>query len=256
MIKRIGIIAAMPEEIALLDQEMLNKASVEIARRTFHTGNLFGIDSIAVVARIGKVAAAVTATTLIERWQVDAIIFVGCAGAIASQLTVGDIVVAEQLIQHDLDASPLWPKFTAPLLEMDAFPTHPQLKQLALQSSHQFLQTDFLTIDPKIRTQFNITTPRIYTGLIGSGDQFIHSAAKRRQLQQELPELLCVEMEGAAIAQVCYEYRAPFIVIRTISDQADGSADIDFSQFNAQVACHYSRGIIYHLFSSNLNNLT
>jgi adenosylhomocysteine nucleosidase len=241
---------AMPEEIALLDQQMLNKSAVEIARRTFHTGNLFGVDCVAVIARVGKVAAAITATLLIERWQVDAIIFVGCAGAIDSKLNVGDIVVAEQLIQHDLDGSPLWPKYTAPLLEMAAFATDPTLRRHAVQAASRFLETDFLAIDAAVRHQFGISQPQLFTGLIASGDQFIHSPNKREQLQKDLPGLLCVEMEGGAIAQVCYEHGVPFTVIRTISDNANGSAHIDFNAFNSAVVCHYSRGIIYHLLSA------
>lgn len=241
---------AMPEEIALLDQQMLNRSTVEIAQRTFHVGNLFGVDSVAVVARVGKVAAAVTATLLIERWQVDAIIFVGCAGAIDPKLNVGDIVIAEQLIQHDLDASPLWPKYTAPLLDMDAFATDPLLSQQAMQSASRFLATDFLAIDASVRSQFGIFQPQLFSGLVASGDQFIHCPQKRTQLQQDLPGLLCVEMEGGAIAQVCYEHGVPFIVIRTISDNANGNAHIDFSAFNSAVVCHYSRGIIYHLLSA------
>lgn len=250
---RIGIIGAMPEEIGLLNQEMINLQSSETAKRHFHTGTLFGVDSVVVVARVGKVAAAITATLLIERWQVDAIVFVGCAGAIDPNLKVGDIVVADRLLQHDLDPSPLWPKYTVPLLDIHEFSTDPVLRQTAEQSASHFLKTDLLNLDPIIRQKFGIIQPQVRTGAIASGDEFIHSAIKREQLRQDIPGLLCVEMEGAAIAQVCYEHNVPFVVIRTISDNANGSADIDFVAFNAEVVCHYSLGIIRHLFSKQSN---
>ncbi len=249
MIKRIGIIGAMPEEIALLGSEMLNPQSSQIAQRTFHTGILFGIDSVLVVARVGKVAAAITATSLIQRWQVDAIVQVGCAGAIDPSLNVGDIVVAKQLLQHDLDGSPLWPKYAVPLLDITEFPADAQLRDRTIQAGNQFLKTDFLQIPASIRQKFNISRPQLLTGTIASGDEFINDPIKCKQLRENIPGLLCVEMEGAAIAQVCFEHGVPFTVVRIISDNANANAHIDFSAFNAEVACHYSRGIIQHLFS-------
>jgi len=247
MAQRIGIIGAMPEEVALLDIEMHDLQSTTIARRLFHTGKLFGIDSVVVIARVGKVAAALTAALLIERWRVDAIVFVGSAGAIDPRLNVGDIVVADRLLHHDLDPTPIWPRYTVPLLDVKEFPTDQRLRQSAMQSASDFIKTDFLNITPSIRQKFGIVKPQVYTGLIASGDEFVKDPAK---LQTNIPELLCVEMEGAAIAQVCYEHDLPFVVIRTISDMANSQAHIDFAAFNAQVVCRYSRGIIYQLFST------
>jgi adenosylhomocysteine nucleosidase len=251
---RIGVIGAMPEEIALLDKHIKNMVITEIAQRYFHQGQLFGIDSVIVTARVGKVAAAITATLLIEHFKVDAIILIGCAGGIDTRLNIGDVVIGANLIHHDLDGSPLWPKYSVPLLDISLFPADPTLSANTFQAAEQFFQTRFNHFDPLIRQRFFIEKPKVVQGLIASGDQFINSLEKAQRLKEELPELLCVEMEGAAIGQVCYENKKPFSVIRVISDNANSDAHVDFQAFNTEIACHYSLGIVQNLFDSLKEN--
>src|SRR6185295_19470876 len=99
---------------------------------------------------------------------------------------------------------------------------------------------------------FSITTPRVTAGLIASGDQFINDAQILAAIGRALPGLMCVEMEGAAVAQVCHSFGVPLGVVRVISDQADHKAGIDFAKFIAAVASHYSRGIIRQMFTASV----
>ncbi|MDR1738434.1 MAG: 5'-methylthioadenosine/adenosylhomocysteine nucleosidase, partial [Candidatus Symbiothrix sp.] len=192
------------------------------------------------------VAAAATAATLILRFNVSEIIFTGVAGAISPALNVGDIVVAKRLIQHDLDGRPLTKEFEIPLLGVQYLETHPETLLRAVNAIQSLLDSSRLTeaIGDKELQKFCIVKPKLVVGDIASGDKFFADSAEKDQLLQKLPDVQCVEMEGAAVAQVCYEYDVPFTVIRTISDTADESSHIDFQAFIEKVANLYSREIV------------
>lgn len=244
--KPLGIIAALHEEIALLLEQMDEGVQQHsIGQRNYYQGQLFGRPCVVVLARIGKVAAAVTTVTLIREFDVGEIIFAGVAGSLSSKVKVGDIVVASQLLQHDFDASPIFPRYEIPLLGVSRMVTNKHLSDSLFESAQSYLKNGFKqNINGAVQDQFGLHAPSVHMGTIVSGDQFIGNHASVQELRTALPDALCVEMEGAAVAQVCYEYNVPFAVFRTISDSADDAASVDFSAFLHNVAMFYSIGVI------------
>ena len=230
---------AMPQEIALLLPDLEDRTNVSIARREYHSGKLFGHDAIVVFSRWGKVAAALTATTLINQFNVEFLIFTGVAGAADPLLNVGDIVIADTLIQHDFDASAMniFKKFEIPLLGVSYFDVEEKLVAATILAATRYVATH----------SKETTIPKIIRGTIASGDQFIANPKQIERLISKISNLKCVEMEGAAMAQVAYEHSIPFVVVRAISDKADHSAPVDFVRFITDTASHYSHGIVTNL---------
>jgi adenosylhomocysteine nucleosidase len=242
---RLGIISALAEEQHGLVEAMESPYKLIHAKREYWLGKLWKIDAVCVLSRIGKVAAAMTAATLVEKFGVTHIIFTGVAGAGEKSINVGDIVVAESLVQHDMDASPLFPRFEVPLTGQTHFPADRQLSG-ALASAAQWFLDNGLTseIDETERLAFKLSGPRIHRGLVASGDQFINDKAHLDHLNEVLPGVLAVEMEGAAVAQACHELGVPFAVIRAISDNANEYAATDFMRFVKSVAAQYAFHIV------------
>lgn len=242
----LGIMAALHDEIAVLLQEMDDGVVTHrIGQRDYHEGRLYGQPCVVVLARIGKVAAAATAVTLIREFNVQNIVFAGVAGGVTSDVRVGDIVVATHLLQHDIDASPIFPRYEVPLLQQSRFAACGELSQRLASSAQAYLDDDFSgQVSFVARQEFNLVAPTVHIGTIISGDQFVNDSKKVRALADALPDALCVEMEGAAVAQICFEYDIPFAVFRTISDSADHTASTDFSAFLGQVARYYSAGVL------------
>ncbi|WP_348693392.1 5'-methylthioadenosine/adenosylhomocysteine nucleosidase [Duganella fentianensis] len=221
---RLGIISALAEEQHGLIEAMESPTRRFYGMREYTAGKLWEIDAVCVLSRIGKVAAAMTAAILVEKFEVTHIIFTGVAGSGDKNVHVGDIVVAEELIQHDFDASPLFPRYEIPLTGLTRF------------ASDRALTDKLATVAAK--------TGRVHRGLIASGDQFIGKRQQIEALKGALPDILAVEMEGAAVAQVCFELGIPFAVIRTISDNANDDAAVDFMRFVKTVASRYAYDII------------
>lgn len=245
---KLGLISAMAQEQAGLIDSMQDPRTVNRGMRDYVVGKLWDTDCVCVLSRLGKVAAAATAATLIERFDVTHILFTGVAGAADQRVRVGDIVIAERLVQHDMDASPLFPRFEIPLIGLSHFASDAVLTDKVARAVNAFIDRDFrLTIGSADQHQFNMHNPRVYRGLIASGDEFIDSRVKLAELKQALPDLLAVEMEGAAVAQVCFEFGVPFTVIRTISDGANEDAPVDFMQFIDRIAARYAFGIAKRL---------
>lgn len=241
----IGIMAAVQGEIAALLEKMETVTVTRIGMRDYHQGVLHGRPCVVVLARMGKVAAAATAVTLIREFGVQSVLFAGLAGGIAGNARIGDVVVGTMLLQHDLDASPLFPRHEIPLLALSHIETDPELSGLLSQAAQDYLAFDWeQEIPVTTRQAFRLSVPQVHQGLIASGDQFVSSATAAQALRERLPEVLCVEMEGAAVAQICHEYSTPFAIIRTVSDRADDDASHDFNSFLLQVASHYSAGIL------------
>lgn len=243
----IGIMSAMREEIQCLLGEVRDVEVREAGMRTYHKGTLWGTPVVLVFSRWGKVAAATTATFLIEHFGVSRMIFTGVAGGIDESLHVGDVVVAGQLVQHDMNASPLFPRHEIPLLGMVRFPTDSSLRVASLEATRTFLAHDLRS---ELTAEFHIHRPTVVEGVVASGDRFFASREDRSALQEALPGVACVEMEGAAVAQVCHEYGVPAVVIRTISDAADEGAPADFPKFVREIASAYSHGILKRLLPS------
>ncbi|MGJ9418570.1 5'-methylthioadenosine/adenosylhomocysteine nucleosidase [Massilia sp. CMS3.1] len=242
---RLGIISALSEEQQGLVEAMQSPYKLIHGQRTYWVGQLWEIDAVCVLSRIGKVAAAVTTTTLVEKFGVTHILFTGVAGSGDRSIKVGDIVVAESLVQHDMDASPLFPRFEVPLTGMTHFPADHHLGTRLLDAAYAFLENDFSdAIDPLEKAAFGLRQPRIHRGLIASGDQFVNDREHINGLNAALPGLVAVEMEGAAVAQVCHELNVPCAVIRTISDNANENAATDFLRFVKSVAAQYAFHIV------------
>jgi len=239
---KLGIISAMPEEVNSLIKELQNVSITKKGMRNYYSGTYKNTEMVVVFSRWGKVAAAVTTTQLLNDFDVDEIIFTGVAGSLDSSLNVGDIVIGTELYQHDMDTRPLFNQFEIPLLNKTAFTAK---NNTALEKAAVTFVTNKESHIAKIAlSDFSIDTITIKKGIILSGDQFIASKEKTNALKKTIPNALCVEMEGAAVAQVCYEYDIPFSIIRIISDKANDTAPIDFPKFTKSVACKYAKGIL------------
>jgi adenosylhomocysteine nucleosidase len=246
---RFGIISALHEEQAGLVELLQNPEKTSVGMRDYVAGKFFGQDCVFALSRIGKVAAAATVATLIERFGVTHVLFTGVAGAGDKSVNVGDIVIADALVQYDMDASPLFPRFEVPLLGLTRFPSDKHLTDRLASAAGAFLADDLAgTIDEADRTAFALSKPRIHRGLIASGDEFIDHALRLDRLKFDFSDLLAVEMEGAAVGQVCFEFGVPFAVIRTISDNANEDSAVDFMRFIERVASRYAFGIVRRFF--------
>lgn len=193
---------------------------------------------------IGKVAAASTATLMLHSFQARALVFTGVAGGLRHGVNVGDVVVARQLLQHDLDVSPLFPRFVVPSSDRSHFDVDTGLANALAEAAQRCLDGADALLGAATRHLFNIEHASLHCGLIVSGDRFVSSAAHSHELRELLPEALAVEMEGAAVAQVCADAGVPFAVLRCISDRADDSAHVDFSAFIDAVASTYTAAIV------------
>lgn len=239
-----ALVSALHEELAAVLALMPDEQQQIVGGRTFWRGHLHGHDVVAVLSGIGKVAAATTATALIERFGVQRIVFTGVAGGLGDGVNVGDVVVAQRFLQHDMDASPIFPRFEAPGYGRSTFEADALLTAQLAQASEQVLHTLPSPLGVDVLNAFGLRTPRCHQGLLISGDRFVSTNAECRTLRDVLPEALAVEMEGAAFAQVCHDYGVPLAVVRTISDRADDAAHVDFPRFLREVASRYSGAII------------
>lgn len=230
----IGIIGAMPEELAAVVAAVDAEEIVELGGRRYHRGRYRGEPVTCVVSRIGKVAAAATAAILIERFSPRAIVMTGLAGALDDRLAIGDVVIADRVIQHDLDARPLFPRHEVPLLGVAEIAADPVLSDRLARAAETIEAPAWLALE----------RPRVWRGLVASGDQFFASAEATAALHALLPDALAVEMEGAAVAQVCYEHGVPFAIARVISDTASHQAAVDFARFLREACGPYARVLV------------
>lgn len=245
----LAILTAMPDEARALT-DALDAADpgtpgtgvagrprrIEHGGRVYRFGELWGLPVVVAVARCGKVAAAVTTTELIARFEAAAVVCTGVAGGLGEGVAIGDVVVADVLVQHDLDPRPLWPRHVVPLLETGEFPADAGLANRLEAGARAYAACG--------------AGGAVHRGLIASGDQFVHGPVMGRGVREALPQALCVEMEGAAVAQVCYEYSVPCAVVRTISDRADDDAPADFGVSLGAFAASHTFGILSRAFGS------
>lgn len=211
----LGLICAMEVEAARLKGAMSHNVAERISGIEYVRGSLYGQDVAVAVCGVGKVFAAICAQTMILRYQPEAIINTGVAGSLSGKLSIGDIVVADKVVQHDMDTSPLGdPPGGISGINMVYLPCSEHIVRSMQQS---------------IRETVGL---RCKTGVIASGDQFICDAEKKRHINQTFGAIAC-EMEGAAIGQVCYVNHVDFCVLRAISDSADETSHMDFTEFVA-----------------------
>lgn len=223
----VGILSALAEEQQGLRQLLVQPEQFSRAGRTFWRGGYGPHQVVLGLSRIGKVAAATTATAMIEGFGLSHMIFTGVAGGLGNSVRVGDVVVADECLQHDMDASPLFARYEVPLYGTSRFACDPALSAWLAQAARQAPAPGFPAC-------------QVHQGLIASGDRFVSDTAEAAALRQGLAEaghpVLAVEMEGAAVAQVCFDYGLPLGLVRTISDRADDAAPVDFPRFIAEFA--------------------
>lgn len=210
----IGIIGAMEEEVAALKKMMTDVEIREIASMEFAQGKLANKTVVVVRCGIGKVNAAICTQILALHYKVDAVINTGVAGSLRNDIDIADIVLSKDTLQHDVDATGFgYDLGVIPRMEQSVFPGDTDLIEKAKEICKEKL--------PNVG---------IHVGRIVSGDQFISDSHKKEWLVENFNGY-CTEMEGAAIAQAAYLNNIPFLIIRAISDKADHSAEMDYSEF-------------------------
>jgi adenosylhomocysteine nucleosidase len=249
--KRIGILGAMPEEINGIVALIKDKKEVVKGMRTYYIGTINNIDVVVVFSRWGKVVSATTVTHLIVEFGITQLIFTGVAGAISSNVAIGDVVIADSLVQHDLDARPIVERFEIPLLGKKVLCPPRKLVDFAFGCVNGIVSSGglFGLLSSKEQQQFFLKSPKVAIGQIASGDQFFSSNIDKDNLLKMLPDVLCVEMEGAAVAQVCFEYDIPYVIIRIISDDASENSVVDFNEFVTQVVSKFGVAIIQEMIN-------
>ncbi|MBU3740042.1 MAG: 5'-methylthioadenosine/adenosylhomocysteine nucleosidase [Rhodoferax sp.] len=240
----LAILSALAEEQHSLRARLQDAERVQRAGREFWRGRWQGHEVVLALSRVGKVAAATTATALIEGLGVRRIVFSGVAGGVEPGVRVGDVVVADAFVQHDLDASPLFPRFEIPLYGCDRMVCDAALTATLFEATNQAMA------EPAGRFEgLGLPDdPAVHRGLVASGDRFVSAAAESQVLRERLLQAghrpLAVEMEGAAVAQVCFDYGVPFAAVRTVSDRADEHAHRDFTRFVQAVASPRAEAIL------------
>ncbi len=235
-----AILSALTQEQSGLIELLHNPSKVTHAGRDFWQGDLHGKPVVLALSKIGKVAAATTAAALIERFGAQRMVFTGVAGGLGTGISVGDVVVGQSFVQHDLDASPLFPRYEVPLYGRTLFDGDAALTKALFEASQNALS------NPHLHSAY--PAAKAHLGLIASGDRFVSGAGESSTLRSALRsvghDVLAVEMEGAAVAQTCHDYGIPFAAVRTISDRADDTAHVDFPSFIDQVASKYALAIV------------
>lgn len=220
----IGIIGAMEEEVAALKEDMDIQETVEQASMVFCKGKLCGKDVVVVRSGIGKVNAGICAQILVDRFQADMLINTGIAGSLDARIDIGDMVISTDALHHDMDATIFGDAIgQIPRMDTLAFPADEELVRKAAKANEK--------ANPDIRT---------FTGKVASGDQFISSREAKEKIVENFHPL-CVEMEGAGIAQAAYLNKVSYVIIRAISDKADNSATLDYPTFERQAIAHSVR---------------
>ena len=228
--KPIGIIGAMDKEIDLLKDKMVIEETKTISGMTCYSGTLSGHPVVLVRCGIGKVNAAICAQVLILRFGVGKVINTGVAGSLNPFLSIGDIVISKDAVQHDMDVSGLgYGPGIIPDQEESFFPADEELRRRAMAAA------------AAVEVQ-------VSEGRVASGDQFIADSMKKQQIAGTF-FADCCEMEGAAIAQVCYLNHVPFVIIRAISDNADDSGQVSYSLF-VEAAARNSAAIVRHILEN------
>ncbi len=210
---KIGIIGAMDVEVAELIESMENIKKETISSIVFYEGTLQKKQVVVAKCGVGKVHAAVCAQTMILKYKPDAIINTGVAGSLNSKLDIADLVISDNVVQHDFDTSAFGdPKGLISGIDLVSIPCPKELVESIKKAADTIENTN------------------VIVGTIASGDQFICSQDKKEYIVENF-DALCAEMEGAAIGHVCYLNNVDFCIVRSISDKADGSAHMDFPTF-------------------------
>lgn len=224
---KIGIIGAMESEVSALKDAMNTDRVVTKAGMDFYEGTLQGASAVVVQSGVGKVNAAVCVQILADLFQVTHVINTGVAGSLNAKLDIGDILVSEKAVQHDMDVTALG-------YEPGRIPGFENREFIADAEMADAVAAACRRANPDVN---------IVKGCVLSGDQFISSAQVKERLIAEF-QGDCAEMEGASIAQAAVLNGIPFVIIRAISDKADGSAEMDYPAFEIQAAEHCANMVL------------
>lgn len=217
----LGIIGAMDEEVSKLKEKMTGVQIKKKASMDFYRGKLMGKDVVVVRSGIGKVNAGICTQILVDEFCVDGVINTGIAGSLNADIDIGDIVLATDTVQHDVDATGFGYELgVIPRMETSTFIADEKLRSLAKECCER--------VNPDIQ---------VFCGRVVSGDQFVSDKTKKQYILENFKGC-CTEMEGAAIAQAAYLNNIPFLIIRAISDKADDSATEDYPTFEAKAIEH------------------
>jgi adenosylhomocysteine nucleosidase len=252
---KIGIIGAMEEELLPIRQHIQNAEQIQKGNRIFWRGEMYGHEISLTRCDPGKVNASIAAQQMSDHFSVDVIFNMGSSGALAPELEVGDLVIADEAIQHDFDITGWGLKPGELIFDALTDKTSGQLKFRTQQifNTHSKLSQLMLDCAKQIKlTELNGYSPKIYTGRILSGDQFINHPEKAKWLWDTFHGL-CTDMEAAAIAHTCAMNNIPFLCIRAISDKADHSATVTFTDFLVEATANY--GKIFDLVIQRLNEV-
>ncbi|HEN5751385.1 5'-methylthioadenosine/adenosylhomocysteine nucleosidase [Streptococcus agalactiae] len=209
---KIGIIAAMEEELKLLVENLEDKSQETVSSNVYYSGRYGEHELVLVQSGVGKVMSAMSVAILVESFKVDAIINTGSAGAVATGLNVGDVVVADTLVYHDVDLTAFGYDYG----------------QMSMQPLYFHSDKTFVSTFEAVLSKEEMTSK---VGLIATGDSFIAGQEKIDVIKGHFPQVLAVEMEGAAIAQAAQATGKPFVVVRAMSDTAAHDANITFDEF-------------------------
>ncbi|WP_100643864.1 5'-methylthioadenosine/adenosylhomocysteine nucleosidase [Alteromonas facilis] len=217
---KVAILGAMDQEVALLKSSLENVRVEEYAHLQFYSGTLHGVDVVVAKCGIGKVAAAVATTILIDQYAPDFVVNTGSAGGFDPTLDIGDLVIGSGVQHHDVDVTHFGYARGQVFGMPDIYPCDIRLIEAAERAAEEVV---------------HITSKR---GLICTGDSFIGCDEAAERLRSILPDMCAVEMEGAAIGQTCFMFDTPFVVIRSLSDIAGKSSTESFNSYIDKAAKH------------------
>ncbi|MBP2240509.1 adenosylhomocysteine nucleosidase [Cytobacillus eiseniae] len=220
---KIAIIGAMEEEVTLLREKITNQTQEVIAGCEYTTGLMDGVDVVLLRSGIGKVNAALSTAVLLERFNPDYVINTGSAGGFNPELNVGDVVISSEVRHHDVDVTAFGYEYGQVPQLPPAFEADAQLVQVAESCAKE------------------IQDIQVVRGLIATGDSFMNDPVRVEAIRDKFIDLQAVEMEAAAIAQVSYQFKKPFVIIRSLSDIAGKESDVSFDQFLEKAALHSSQ---------------
>ena len=243
----VAILGAFDEEVTILEKQLVNPKAHTIEGIQFLTGTLNEQNVVITRTGVGKVNAAMTATLIIEHFHPNQVIFTGVAGGLNPDLQIGDIVIAERTAQHDLG------RLESSEIENTGVknPINGQRNPVFFRADPELLQIVETALEDIELTPFQSSQgqrqPRIIKGTVVTGDVFVASDGKKAALHKNLGAD-AVEMEGAAVAQICWQHSVPCLVIRSLSDNADASASEDFKKYY-KIAARNSAALVTRIIS-------
>ncbi|MGV4966016.1 5'-methylthioadenosine/S-adenosylhomocysteine nucleosidase [Priestia aryabhattai] len=223
---KVAIIGAMEEEVTILRDKIENRQETVIAGCEYSTGTISGVEVVLLKSGIGKVNAALSTAILLEKFKPDYVINTGSAGGFHPELNVGDAVISTEVRHHDVDVTVFNYEYGQVPNLPAAFKADDKLVRLAEESA------------------LEVTDMKIVKGLIATGDSFMNDPVRVEFVRSKFPDLYAAEMEAAAVAQVCYQFGVPFVILRALSDIAGKESNVSFEQFLEKAAANSTKLVL------------